>query len=462
METVDLELLAKNGLSSDEIKFLIDEHESKVASDLKLKHARYMAGADGTPIFKRVLDQNENAGKINNKLNNDFVGEIIDTKVGYFIGIPISYVNGDGETPDEIVNFNALNDVEDADAETVKKFSICGYSTRLLYLDTEGQERLRRIEPWEVILFYDESMTHPHYAIRYYTTVANDGKEITNVQLYTHTNVIFYDNSKGQFVEKDRKDHKFGGCPLFGIPNNDELMGDFDKVINLIDAFDRALSDQNSEIEQLRLAYMYGKGLNIGTTVEEEIQFMNALKKTGFIEMDGDAEMGFVTKNLNSDFVERHLDRIEKRIQQGAKNVNFADEEFGGNLSGQALKYKLFNLETKCRFSELKFKKALRYQYQLLANSWRARNKPVNFDPNMLEFKFSRNVFIDYKNEAEILNLLIGKLSDETVFSLMSFIKNASDEVWKKKEEDEEKMANLEKVDLDKIINKDKTDDEAV
>lgn len=450
MKTYDLKELAKNGLSNTELNKIIEDHEKEVASILRGKYGRYQASFDDTPIFQRPLEQNENAGKINNRINNDFAGEIIDTKVGYFIGIPISYVNSDGTTPDSVVNFNAANDVEDSDAETVKKFSICGYTARLLYLDETGEERLKRIEPWETIFFYDESMTRPHWAIRYYT-MEEEGKTFKRVQLYTDVNIIFYDSKNGEYKEYDRKDHKFGGCPLFGIPNNDELMGDFDKVVGLIDAYDRALSDQNSEIEQLRLAYMYAKGINIGDTEEEQVAFMNALKKTGLLEVDGDGEMGFITKDLNTEFVERHLDRIEKRIQQGSKNVNFADEEFGGNLSGQALKYKLFNLETKCRFAELKFKKALRYQYQLLANSWKFRGKAVDFDPNMLDFKFTRNVFIDYKTEAEVLNLLLGKVSDETAYSLMSFIKNASDEIWKKKEEDEEKRASIPEFDLDNM-----------
>ena len=459
MKTYDLRELATNGLSNTELNKIIEDHEKEVAPFLRNKYGRYQASLTDTPIFQRPLEQNENAGKINNRINNDFAGEIIDTKVGYFIGIPISYVNSDGTTPDEIVNFNAANDVEDADAETVKKFSICGYAARLLYLDPNGEERMKRIDPWETILFYDESMTRPHWAIRYYT-VEEEGKTFKRVQLYTDVNIIFYESKSGEYREYDRKKHQFGGCPLYGIPNNDELMGDFDKVVGLIDAYDRALSDQNSEIEQLRLAYMYAKGINIGDSEEEQTAFMNAVRKTGLLEIDGDGEMGFITKDLNTEFVERHLDRIEKRIQQGSKNVNFADEEFGGNLSGQALKYKLFNLETKCRFAELKFKKALRYQYQLLANSWKFRGKAVDFDPNMLEFKFTRNVFIDYKTEAEVLNLLLGKVSDETAYSLMSFIKNASDEIWKKKEEDEEKRESIPSFDLDNMNNN--QDNEAV
>jgi len=443
MDLKELEQLAAEGIKPNELWDIIDEHRKGQAAALKLKYERYKASFEGTPIFQRPLVQNENAGKINNRLNNDFVGEIVDTKVGYFIGIPITYIEGDGETPDEIVGFNTDNDVEDMDAETVKMAAICGFSLRLLHLDPEGEEKLKRVNPWEGILFYDESMARPHYAIRYFDVTNADGTVTTKAQLYTHKNVRFYETGKGNdtFLEVDVKEHKFGGCPLFGIPNNDELLGDADKVLALIDAYDRALSDQNSEIEQLRLAYMYGKGLNIGDTPEEEAEFMNALKKTGFLEMDGDGEAGFITKNLNTEFVEKHLDRLEKRIQQGAKNVNFADEVFGGQLSGQALKYKLFNLETKCRYSELKMKKALRYQFQLLANSWKAKRKAVNFDPNRLQFKFKRNVFIDYKNEAEILEKLLGRVSDETTYGLMSFIENPQDEIFKKQEEDELKRA---------------------
>ena len=67
------------------IKMLIDDF-SPIASHKKALYDRYTV-AD-LPIYNRKMPEGT---KINNKLNNDFVGEIIDTKIGYMLGTPVKY-----------------------------------------------------------------------------------------------------------------------------------------------------------------------------------------------------------------------------------------------------------------------------------------------------------------------------------------------------------------------------------
>lgn len=163
----------------------------------------------------------------------------------------------------------------------------------------------------------------------------------------------------------DKKPHMFDYCPLFGLPNNDEQMGDAEKVIQLIDAYDRTLSDASNEIEQLRLAYLILKGAGMD---DEDIQ---QLKKNGVFELLGkDDDVKFLTKDINDTMIENHLNRLEENILRFAKSVNFSDESFGGNVTGVAMKYKLMALENKCITMERKMTAALRYQYKLLCSAW--------------------------------------------------------------------------------------------
>ncbi len=155
--------------------------------------------------------------------------------------------------------------------------------------------------------------------------------------------------------------HLFDGCPLFGLANNKELKGDAEKVLSLIDAYDRTLSDASNEIEQYRLAYLILKGLG----ADEET--LDQLKKTGILELyDEKDDVSYLTKDINDAIIENHLDRLEENILRFAKSVNFSDESFGGNVSGVAMKYKLMSLENKCITMERKMTAALRYQYKLI------------------------------------------------------------------------------------------------
>lgn len=80
----------------------------------------------------------------------------------------------------------------------------------------------------------------------------------------------------------------FDGCPLFGLANNKELKGDAEKVLSLIDAYDRTLSDASNEIEQYRLAYLILKGLGAD---EDTLQ---QLKKTGILELYDEKTMSAI------------------------------------------------------------------------------------------------------------------------------------------------------------------------
>ena len=71
------------------------------------------------------------------------------------------------------------------------------------------------------------------------------------VEFYDNTEVYTFKGylSKLEFVEK--REHLFDYCPLQGIANNKELMGDAEKVLSLIDDYDKVLSDNSNEVEVL-------------------------------------------------------------------------------------------------------------------------------------------------------------------------------------------------------------------
>ncbi|MDQ0254919.1 SPP1 family phage portal protein [Evansella vedderi] len=443
MKHIIRQIKNNNGLPTAKvIKQLIEEKKGrhKVMREL---YERYKAeiGSPAVPIFNRKLEQNESANKINNKLNNDFFGEIVDTKVGYLVGKPISYVYDPKEQVviDAIRDFNLINNIEDLDSETVKKAAICGYAARQLYVDREGQERVKNINPWECVFITDGRIAEPEYAFRYYT-IEHGNEEVIRVEWFNEKHITYYILRKDA-LEMDPEEpvnpyeHLFDYCTLFGIANNDELQGDAEKVLSLIDAYDRALSDCSSEIEQFRLAYM----LIVGMDIDEEI--LEQMKRTGAIQVDGEpdapADAKFITKDINDTFIQNTLDRFEENIIRFARHVNFNDEAFGGNASGVAIRYKLMNLENKCITGERKFSSSLRYQYKVLGSAW--GKKSIHLDHLEMEYQFSRNLPVNLKEEAETTALLRGHVSENTRLSKLSFVPDPQQE----KEEMEKEEAAL-------------------
>ncbi len=424
-----INLIQQNGINGNIIKLMIEEHRPTRDKMIKL-YARYKADPSGVPILTRKLIDYEGIGneavkriddKVNNKLNNSFDSEIIDTKTGYMFGHPITYETEDKALKKMVSTFNTRNNIEDSDSELGKTASICGYGARLLYVDEEGNERLRNVDPWEAIILASDDITEPTFGLRYYQVFEWAGEtKVTSYRadFYDATYIYSFKSSDKELYQLiERKPHMFDGCPLFGVPNNKELKGDTEKVISLIDAYDRTLSDASNEIEQFRLAYLIVKGASLD---EED---MENLKKSGVFEVfDENGDVKFLTKEINDTMIENHLNRLEENILRFAKTVNFSDGSFGGTITGVAMRYKLMALEHKAITMERKMTAAFRYQYKILCSAW---DKKILADKNgylKLWFQFKRNLPVNILEEAQASAQLKGQVSEETRLALLSFV----------------------------------------
>jgi SPP1 family phage portal protein len=241
--------------------------------------------------------------------------------------------------------------------------------------------------------------------------------------------VYFYVGDQDGYYQdptEEPKPHMFNGVPLIPFVNNKEWQGDCEKVLDLIDAYDRTISDVNSELESFRLAYMVFKGATI------DADTVSNAKQTGAFSLPLEGDAAFLTKNIDDAVIEHHLDRIENNIRMFAKSPNFNDENFGTE-SGEAKKYKLLSLENKCITTERKFTRALRKQFEIIFSAWNLQG--WNFKLENLFFKFTRNLPLDLTYHADVTQKLAGLVSDETRVSLLPFINDVDYELEKMKED---------------------------
>jgi SPP1 family phage portal protein len=408
--------LIRNGISGDVIKELIYEHMLEAESYIK-KYERYAATVNGVPIFNRTMKYD----RVNNKVNNDFFSEVIDNKVGYMLGNPISYVSDDEVMKKRLERFVLVNNLEDMDTETLKMASICGVAFRLCYINPSGIESVMDLKPWEVI-YIEDDRNQPYAAVRYY----NLTEDIIKIEVYDKINRYQYELRGGEIIAilpvqngNVAIPHLFDDLPIIKFKNNAEELGDCDKVLALIDAYDKVYSDVNSEIEQFRLAYLALFGADFD---KEDI---DAIKKTGAVSMPEGSDAKFITKNLDDAIIEHHLDRAEKNIQRFAKNVDFNSTEFG-TASGIALRYKLLGLENKSKTSERKFSTGLRQMFKVIASAW---SKKEAADYLSIWWTYKRNIPIDILTEADATNKLKGYVSEKTRLALLSFVTDVNFEI---------------------------------
>ena len=418
--------LTNQGIEPKLLYRIINKHRANSLYNKKL-YQRYKTHEDGVPIFNRMPRFDEASDTINNKLNNDYFGDIIDFKVGYFAGVPISYSyssndesiedTGGVEAVDEatktLTDFIARNNMFKVDMQTTKFASICGYSGRLFYVDPEGNERVMPISPFETIILSSTDITEPEYGIRYYSYKDIHDKTIWKVEFYDDKFIYYYEGNLSNLKFVKSQLHMFDYCPLQGIPNNAEFMGDAEKVLSLIDAYDRVLSDANNEIESFANAYMVFENVKIDKNIVEQAQKTGAIS---YFNGAGNGSVHFLTKDINDAFTEHQLDRLEENIYDFSKTPNLKDESFG-NASGNALKFKLTSLETKCGMFQAEMMSAGTYMFKLLASAWNKRK--INIDPLQCMMDFNRNFPMDIASEADTVQKL---KAAEIAFKVLSFV----------------------------------------
>lgn len=437
--TAEIEALENDGFSIELLRRIITKHRENSTYNKKLID-RYEVLADGVPIFDRK-PRFDSAKAINNHLNNDHFSEIVDFKTGYFAGNPIAYSYshaeeskgdtgdvGDSEAEQDaaveaatkaLTDFVTRSNMFDVDMECTKFAAICGYSGRLFYIDKNGDERVMVVPPNEcIILSKTRDITQPTFGVRYYTVTDIHDNTVYKAEFYNDDTIYYAEGGSVDALEvKKEAPNLFDCCPLQGIPNNREMMGDAEKVLSLIDAFDRSMSDANNELESFAHAYMVFKNLYVEEKEKEEAQFSGSIEFQSNGQTDSDVY--FLTKNINDGFIEHHLDRIEKGIYKYSKTPNLSDETFG-TASGIALRFKLTGLEAKCGTFEAKMISAGTYMFALLANVW-AKNKQIKVDPLQCTMSFKRNFPLDLVSEAQAAQAMIAAGVPKRVAFEMAF-----------------------------------------
>lgn len=419
------------------LRDLVKTHRLGDGMKLKQLYKRYML--EDVPIKKREPASYE---KVDRRTANDFYGDIVDTKTGYMgnaVSIDLdrekyqvngvlneSAFDGDNET---LHNFSLDNASEDQNSELVRMAAMVGKAYRVLYTDNENMPRYQNINPWEVIYIYDKSIDAPQLVLRYYDIEVNDGgkkRNVTYIEWYDVNEYrAFIDNGDLVFREipEERRGNMFNDLPFLVFPNNEYETAEPYKSMDLMDAYDAIISSTTSEIEQLRLAYMFIK--DSGLYVDAD--FMRKLEQTGIFPLSPDGEVGFINKQLADGPVKNLLEEIRKNIYQFSKSIDMS-KDFGGEMRVIGWQVALLNLENSCKITERKFRRSLRRQYKLVLEHLR-EFKGIDIDVNALTFTFTRNFPRDIKAEAETLQLLLNTVSTKTAFSQMSFIDDPENEI---------------------------------
>ena len=381
-------------------------------------------------ISSRVMEDS----KPNNRPVDNFAEYITKVKTGYFMGTPVTYDMKDQKLMEMLKDVLDYNDEQDNNSELAKLSSIFGHAFELHWVDKDGELRFKYVPPTEMFMIYDRDVEQtPLGAVRYYTVDLDEGK-MTFAEVYTATETIYYEGINDKLNETKRVLHPFKDIPVVEFKNNDERIGDFENVVTLIDAYEVVMADAINEVQYFNDAYLVVK--NLLATDKEDIVDM---KNNRIISLDENGTAEWLVKNINDGHVQNVLDRIQADIHRFSNTPNLTDESFSGNLSGVAIKFKLWGLEQDAVNKERKFKKGLQRRFELIANALN-RKMPNAFDWREVKVKFKRNIPTNVLEQSQIVANVNGVVSKKTLLSILPFVENINEELEAVEKEEQEQI----------------------
>lgn len=412
---------------------LTNEHIVKYIEAFKLQHLprllkldRYYKG-DNDIRYRTFKDPT----KPNNKISHSWGNYITDSMTAFFMGEPVSY---SGKNDEDIKKINSVfnqNNEQDVNSELAKHSSIFGAAYELMYLDETDSKNVRftALSPLNVIPIYDDTIDNNLlYVIRPVDTFdIIEDKVNTTVWVYDDSSTTSYKlNDDDTLEELDEVPHNFNDIPVSVYLNNDDAMGDFESVIDLIDFYDVLESDTANAFEYFNDCYLVIEGANI---LDEELLKM---KESRVIDLPEDADVRFLLKEANDVEQENTKNRTINDIHKFSKVPNMSDEHFANNVSGVAMRYKLLGLENACSIKERKFKNGLQNRLRLISHI-----TSIKSGENLqeIDITFTRNIPNNEIEIAEMINNLRGIASDETLLEQLSFIESAKEELERRNEE---------------------------
>ena len=429
--TLDKELMA-DGIPTPEIlEYCLKQHQGTLARLNKLSD--YYDGKQD--ISNRTFG---NPNIPNHKIVANHAKYIVDIATGFLVGNPIAY---SGSQVDKILDEYSRMDIISHDTELEKDLSVFGIGYELMYLapvdEGDTEIRIKSIDPRGIFVVTDDTVDkNPLFGVHYQQRFKLDGSlNYYLINVYTEDKIFTYHAkglSKGQMSLFEESEHYFGAVPVVEYRNNEERQGDFEQQISQFDAYNLLQSDRINESEQRVNSILFIKGFTLG---EDNLTHDSIIETT-----EKDSDLKWLIKEIKEADNEVLRKALLDDIHKFSYIPSMTDEHFAGNVSGEAMKYKLFGLLQLLSIKTRYMSKSLRKRLELMRNI--LNTKGSNIDISDVKITFKPNLPINTNDLASIINQLKGILPLETLIGWLPDIDDPAEQLQKLEEEQSKSIQN--------------------
>lgn len=248
--------------------------------------------------------------EINNKMVENNAKYITDFKASYLLFEPIQYISrkNDEDTLNKLTKFNdiltTLNK-STLDKELATWLCVCGEGYRMV-LPSLGETpfELYTLDPRYAFVVYSNDYRKKVLLSGVYKVRKEDGASIKYYDMYTDREFIRMKGNQVISVEPNL----YRTSPIIRYTANIANMGCFEHIISMLDSLNNLNSNRLDAVEGFVQALFVLKGV---TATEEEL---NAMMKRLGLMIPKDADVNYLSQELNQTQTQTFVDYLEQRI----------------------------------------------------------------------------------------------------------------------------------------------------
>ncbi len=365
------------------------------------------------------------------------------------IGISYQLTEGDTDENDPFVTYmvemDSYNDLDIENSELYVESLVQGASYEIWWTSDEMKlekglltAEYKIVPNAEVVLSFTQDLKKKlKYAAHF-----NEFEETDVVDVYfpRYSEQWIKPKDKATWTRNEEGDttYPYESVPVNIFRSNRKSMPIFEAEKPLIDAIDVITSKSMNEIDRFNAAIAL-----FGDSVDQQFREKFAKGILTMIDDLGGSENAFtpqyLEKNLSGikDFYKELTDRIELWYRKSVKISDLSDPELQADSSGIALMIKMLPMEYRAAQIETYFNQGLKKRLEFYADVYNASTASVDVDDYELIVKAQRNIPVDNKSKAEIVQLLQGIVSDETLLEFLpkEIVKDVALELERKESE---------------------------
>ena len=458
----------------------IDYYRSQNTEIMNRKHYIYAENDEGEPV------KMEDPYKANNKLPSGFFKLLVDQKINYLLGNPLTFdVDPDDEELEDTLPGTFQKKLKKAGKEASKK----AVGWLQAYIDQEGEFGIKQIPSEQIIPVYKvDNQDELELIIRFYKVRAlnedNQVVKVNRVEVWDDETVTYYQentedslyhlldqqdmqqifgqpysNPKYHFQEELRfgdtveevEGVGWGRIPFIPIYNNDEGDYDLQPVKRFIDAYDIVNSDFINNLEDFQDVYWILKGYD-GENLNEFLQQVKRYKSLKVAE-DGDARAE--TIDIPHEARKEAKEGLRRDIFKFGQGFD-PDKVGDGNVTNVVIKSRFASLDLKADQFADEIRGAIN-KLVYFVNKYREQQGEQPIELN--KTNFDRAMMI---NETELLEANAqqkGNVSEDTRLANHPWV-NDQEEEQAKMDEDREDVVNLDDLDIEDLAGDETEGDE--